>query len=410
MSEHSHYQDYRDLRGDGRIVLYKRQDHANPKWTARLKILGNTGYVVRSTKTGDEYEARRFSEDLYYELEGKARRGESLKSPLFRKVFSEWMSHLLTTPSKLSPQYIQGNIRLIENHSLDYLGSYQMDLITESVLLDYMTQRVTKPEKPPSKTSLQHERTVLNQIFRFGKQKGYVRDLPQIQIPSDGKPEPRTDISPDDYRTLFRFLRLYLEEAPDKRRRRERLYLQQYILILSNCGVRVGEARGIRWTDIGTANTLDGDERVSFYVRGKTGERTVVCNPGVDHYLKRLWEQRTLELGHPPDLKEPIFCNKDGKATHSYKKGFRRALTEAGVLYDEQGRTRVPYSLRHTYINFRLSQGVDIYHLASNCGTSVEMIESFYSNRRNTDPGNVSEITQTRHTPRSSTVDLPWMK
>src|SRR5262245_59550945 len=51
---HSHYKDFLDLRGDGRVVLYKRADHQNPKWTVRLKIPTVEGFVVKSTKTTDD--------------------------------------------------------------------------------------------------------------------------------------------------------------------------------------------------------------------------------------------------------------------------------------------------------------------------------------------------------------------
>ena len=61
---HSHYRNFLDLRGDGRVVLYKRADHQNPKWIVRLKIPTTSGFVVKSTKTTDDFEARRFAEDL----------------------------------------------------------------------------------------------------------------------------------------------------------------------------------------------------------------------------------------------------------------------------------------------------------------------------------------------------------
>jgi hypothetical protein len=35
------------------------------------------------------------------------------------------------------------------------------------------------------------------------------------------------------------------------------------------------------------------------------------------------------------------------------------------------------YSLRHTYICLRLMEGADIYQVAKNCRTSVEMIEKY---------------------------------
>ena len=46
---------------------------------------------------------------------------------------------------------------------------------------------------------------------------------------------------------------------------------------------------------------------------------------------------------------------------------------------DREGNPRTAYSLRHTYISFRLMEGADIYQAAKNCRTSVEMIEKFYA-------------------------------
>jgi len=46
---------------------------------------------------------------------------------------------------------------------------------------------------------------------------------------------------------------------------------------------------------------------------------------------------------------------------------------------DREGNPRTLYSLRHAYISFRLSEGADIYQVAKNCRTSVEMIEKYYA-------------------------------
>jgi integrase len=50
------------------------------------------------------------------------------------------------------------------------------------------------------------------------------------------------------------------------------------ILILAHSGIRVGEARHLRWRDVSSTKTLGGQKRLLFTVRGKTGEREVVCN------------------------------------------------------------------------------------------------------------------------------------
>jgi hypothetical protein len=49
------------------------------------------------------------------------------------------------------------------------------------------------------------------------------------------------------------------------------------------------------------------------------------------------------------------------------------------VRFDQEGRPRKAYSLRHTYICLRLMEGADIYQIAKNCRTSVEMIEKHYA-------------------------------
>ena len=108
---------------------------------------------------------------------------------------------------------------------------------------------------------------MLNQIFRFAKRKGYISDPPVIAIPSS-RQNSRPDISETEWRTLYTYLRKYVKEAQDKRRHRERFYLQHYILILANSGIRVGEARHLRWRDISSTKTLSGQKRLIFTVRG----------------------------------------------------------------------------------------------------------------------------------------------
>ena len=50
------------------------------------------------------------------------------------------------------------------------------------------------------------------------------------------------------------------------------------------------------------------------------------------------------------------------------------------MKFDREGNRRTLYSLRHSYISFRLLEGADIYQIAKNCRTSsVEMIEKHYA-------------------------------
>jgi len=58
---------------------------------------------------------------------------------------------------------------------------------------------------------------------------------------------------------------------------------------------------------------------------------------------------------------------------------FNAILEEENLRTDRDGIPRTAYSLRHTYICLRLLEGADIYQIAKNCRTSVEMIEKYYA-------------------------------
>ena len=178
---HSHYQDYVDLRGDGRIVLYKRADHQNPKWTARLSIPTVQGFVVKSTKTTDDFEARRFAEELYYQLEGKARRGEPINSPTFRKVFAEWSKIPVADQVVRATKYLNGNVRRVEIWALKYFGDLAIDRVTETELAKYVDWRLSQPKRPAVVT-LKNERTAIRQLLRFARRSGYIS---KVLIPLD---------------------------------------------------------------------------------------------------------------------------------------------------------------------------------------------------------------------------------
>jgi integrase len=53
-------------------------------------------------------------------------------------------------------------------------------------------------------------------------------------------------------------------------------------------------------------------------------------------------------------------------------------LEESDLRIGPNGIPRSTYCFRHTYATFRLSEGVDVYILSEQMGTSVKMIENHY--------------------------------
>lgn len=408
--DHSFYSDWTDVRGDGSIVLYKRSDRKRPKYIVRLKVDGHKGYIVKSTKTDDLQIAIRTSERMFYDYESRVRNDFPIQSYTFQKLFDEWKPRYLrlNETSDRSRKYIKDNPDLIERHFLEYSRTTLVSEIDEKFIEDYFEWRSNRGSKRPTGSTYHHERTVLNKIFQFGVREGHMKVQPVIKIPSN-KSKPRPDISLSDYRKIVRGMKKDLEESIDDRVRRSRLYLHQYILILSNTGIRKGEAKGIKWSDIQPAKDLEGNPTVIINVTGKTGTRMVVSNPSTSEYFKRLFDQRTQELGSPPPRDELVFCKPNGQPLGDLKAPFERYLKKTGTL-EIGGQKRTIYSLRHTYITMRLSHGTPIYFLAMNCGTSVEMIEKFYGKKRVTDPKVISQITQMSYQPKGEETDLSFIR
>ena len=400
-----------DVNGDGRIILYQRPDVVSiPKWQCRISVSGSTGYKIFSTKEEEQSKAERVALEKYEELYFKVKRGGSLSGIPFSTVFNEWKASFLSTET----DHRTAQVRHVEILGLGFFKSKPIDEITDKdtfEMMEYLKSLPVKSKSPTADTddlqpnTIRQYRTSMNQIFKYAKTKGYIDAVPEVPAPS-AKPNPRPDFSKQDWKILTDHMRKWVVENTkgnrglnglDHKRHRERFYLQQYILIMGNTGIRIGEMRNVRWIDLDKVEIAVGDERLLFAVNGKTGKRGVIANTGVERYVKRIWEFRSEELGYEPNMSEPIFCHPDGNPVGSFKKGFIQLLEECNLRVTSDGEKRTPYSLRHTYATMRIND-VPVYQLAVNMGAAVEMIEKYYSHARTTDPSFAESMTKGNQT------------
>ena len=385
---------------NGDVVLYQRPDHKNPKWQCRLHVPGATGYVIRSTKSADEFEARRYAEDLWDELRLKVKSGGALKSKSCTKFFDDFKeSYKSAAPSERRYNDVCYNL---EKYILVFLGTEPIDTIDTATISKYVEWRAKNYlRKPPSNNTLRTELVCFKTFMDWALRRGYTRNIIDWEPPSLDKNR-RPHFTRNDWSTLTRFMRGWTKKGKSGEgggKYRERLLLCQYVLILGNTGMRVGEARMLRWKDIESQQryTAEGKKVTDFifWVHGKTGSRDVVGrNEEIGTYLERIWEQRKAELGEEPKPEEYVFCHRDGQPIVSFKKGLEAMLKAADVLKSPEGGNRTAYSIRHTYATRRLEEGVNPYLLAKNMGTSVKMLENFYGHTTNRT--NAEELTKTR--------------
>ena len=163
--------------------MFRRPQLKNPKWNVRLKIPNTKGYVIRSTKAFDFNEGKRFSEDLYYELEGKVRRGEVLRSPPFDKVVSEFINGCDLNLQRQIPTIHRQNIQICRSHLIPFYSKTPIDEITEDKMTNFVSHQFR--EHNHSNATVRHHQTVMGKILQFGRRKGYVSDVPTIPKPRE---------------------------------------------------------------------------------------------------------------------------------------------------------------------------------------------------------------------------------
>ncbi|MDE1897347.1 MAG: site-specific integrase, partial [Rhodospirillales bacterium] len=135
-------------------------------------------------------------------------------------------------------------------------------------------------------------------------------------------------------------------------------------------------------------------ELLEIEVRGKRGVGHCKSMPGAVRVYQRLLarakpvqvesrrerQHRRRNGGEAPVPSAPEYpAATDLVFPGNHIKLFNNLLARTGLKQDRDGKARTAYSLRHTYICMRLMEGADIYQVAKNCRTSVEMIEKHYA-------------------------------
>lgn len=371
---------------DGLIYLYKRADYLKPTWLCRVKVPNAKGYVTRSTQTGDEHQAFKFADDLYNQLLVNSLTGVAPPSKRIGPVIDAYIQRLEPDRQRES---IHNKILLMQRvrPTLDRKTFNDLSTSVLSQVID--DQNVSTKKAALSPNTVKRIYCDLKHFLQWCHEQGYLEAIPKFPK-VNGVASHRPHFDAKDWQKLIRHLREFVK-IENRAVRRDRMMLRDYVLILANTGIRVGEARTLKWRDVTEIGGVEGSPpNVVLTVSGKTGKREVVAGSAdVKKYFKRILDLRIAEIASPENPKpelDPnslIFCHKDGSPIGSFKKSFAALIKSANVERDNHGDARTIYSLRHTYATFRLQHGVNQYMLAKNMGTSVAMLEQYYGHTSN---------------------------
>ena len=349
----------------GKVHIYKREN--SQVWQCATYLEGKNRR--QSTKQKSLKLAKQFAEDWYLTLRGKQQSGNLETSKNFKLAAQTFLSEYTSlTQGRRNPAYVEGHHARVRLHLTPFFGKYGVKEITPALVQEYRIHRLGA-SPPPAPSTLNHEIVTLRQIMKTALRYGWIEYLPDFSEPfkKSTKITRRAWFSPEDYKRLYTATRERAKAAQGKSWQWAAEQLHDYVLFMANTGLRPDEANNLEYRDVDIVDDeATGETILVIEVRGKRGIGYCKSTAGAVLPFKRLKER---DNPYPTDKVFPA----------NHKKAFNKILNELDLKTDRDGQRRTAYSLRHTYICFRLMEGADIYQIAKNCRTSVEMIEKHYA-------------------------------
>ncbi len=354
----------------GKLHVYKREN--SDCWQCSTYLAGKNRRV--STKEESLAKAKDFAEDWYLELHGKHKRGEVTSEKTFRQAAEQFIREYdIITQGERNAKYTQGQKDKIRVHLNPFFGPMGLSEVTSGQVQEYRIHRrekgMAERGKPPSRSTIHQEIVTLRQVLKTAIRHNWLKHLPDLSEPykSSGKITRRAWFSPDEYRQLYEATRRRAKNPARKRYAWESEQLHDYVLFMANTGLRPDESARLEYRDVAIVDDeATGETILEISVRGKRGVGYCKSTAGAVRPFERLVKR------NDPSPTDRIF-------PQTHRELLNTILEEEGLKFDREGQRRTAYSLRHTYICMRLMEGADIYQIAKNCRTSVEMIEKFYA-------------------------------
>ena len=403
------------------LNVYRRERSAI--WQCAFKI--DKKWQRQSTNTRDLKEAKERAHEIL--LEAKVRKKNNL-APIrryFKSVAEATIRRMQTEMQRGDDvrgvkQYAE-YIKIINNYLIPILGRYYVDSIDYKKLEVLDAQRIKKMKKIPTRSTMLNHNSALNHVFDEAIYRGYMTEGVRPKLVARGKAsEKRVGFTLDEIRALMRSFDAWIEKGRSDSKELRAL-LRDYVATLLDTGARPGkELLNLRWIEIEFTykpKTIKLDKKI-VDEEGEETDTWIKANPNVHlsiaqaktksriangyvetvKALRRIAERnygKTLQEMVDSKSKDYIFRykeivterqkqpNRKSKLIKptSFSKLFDTYLKQHNLLIDPiTNQKRVLYSLRHTYASFQiLYQNQNLDMLAKQMGTSIAMIDKFYS-------------------------------
>ncbi|MGA8614264.1 MAG: site-specific integrase [Xanthobacteraceae bacterium] len=379
------------------LVIFRRADVKHRNWYCRVRLPNEDRYKTVSLKTADIDAAKERAFDQDADVRFRIKHDVPIFNHPFSQIAKEYveLQERRLEAGQIAPHRVRVVRSVIQAQLNPYCGSIQITLVGHDRWLNYPVWRqktwrekvehereeLKKQGKDPkerparvSDASIRSEMEVFRSIMRFAASKRHIPESHVFRDKISLDKVRREEFTPEEYRKLHTFARGWIKQAQTPLQTWYRTLTYNLVLIMCNTGMRPTEAKNLRWRDVGIRTDKQERKFVVLNVRGKKKHRNLVAAGNVADYLERV---RAIAKAAGPD--DFVFTTFKGKrAGLLYRRPIEELLAESGLRVSSSGSRRSAYCFRHTYATFRLSEGVDVYFLANQMGTSVKMIEDHY--------------------------------
>ena len=408
------------------------QTERSQYWWCRVRLDGK--YYTRSMKTIDKRLAKEKAKVLFMDLitnEGRREVSDKARSQ-FANVCKGTIEHLKITTPKVVPNYQSiinrvlipkfgiRDINSIDYHDLLQFYSWlQEGGLGRNVSEFYKGRKANNQEQPLTESTKRHYIVCLKHVFDYGMRCGVLNRLPNYPKWKRSKEEGigRDYFTWQEYTSLGRFIKsLYNKDIESNSKnlsvKKFPINREFHILVnfLVNSFLRVGDIKVLKWQHVSILEDKEQKRKKQPYKflklthpATKTTDTPVLTMFSCYEHLEEIKAIRKQNKKDGLAKREYLSANDyiflpslndndgDYKGKSVKPRDYARVLlTSQFNLVIKLWKEKYPnattkqnltlYSLRHSSIMFRLKYGdnVDLYTLAKNCRTSLQMIEKFY--------------------------------
>ena len=345
-----------------------RTNDSNKVWQFSMWIRSENKQYRQSLRTNHIELAEEKAEDLYYDIRHKLQNNKRVFSPSCKSAVEMYVRHRendvknkYITAERLS--CIKGQL----NHFLNYIhkDTVLTDLHRKS-MSSYHRRRKAKA-KTVSNSTLLNEQATINALIKWLWREGYMHfdsfDFEKILPERNLDNARRNNFTDEEYNLIVDELKNLAWKKNNVADEEEYIWnnmFKNFILILANTGMRVGELLQLRWCDVETETIMyEGKkERIAVVmVRAETSkwrkDRTFRARNG--NYFDRIkkYSKYTKKTDY-------VFQNDVEEYNHKlvltrFRRKFNKVLQKLEI-YQLPTRKLDMYSLRHFFVTKRVDR------------------------------------------------------